>query len=120
VANDSRYLFCDNLQILVNFILALYVSVAPVKGTVQPEVFIIELGGTIGMPFVKAFRQFQFGVKVIEGGHLREKIFASPMSHWCHNLEQRVKPKPNPLRPVCENCGLGLTPDLIMCRFNGF
>ncbi|MPC99153.1 CTP synthase [Portunus trituberculatus] len=34
----------------------------------EPEVCIIELGGTIGdiegMPFVEAFRQFQFRVKV--------------------------------------------------------
>lgn len=40
----------------------------PVKGNVKPEVCIIELGGTIGdiegMPFVEAFRQFQFRVKV--------------------------------------------------------
>jgi CTP synthase len=45
----------------------------PVKGTAQPEVCIIELGGTIGdikgMPFVEAFRQFQFRVKVRESGN---------------------------------------------------
>lgn len=41
----------------------------PVDGEMaEPEVCIIELGGTIGdiegMPFVEAFRQFQFRVKV--------------------------------------------------------
>lgn len=44
------------------------VAKQPVNGTVKPEVCIIELGGTIGdiegMPFVEAFRQFQFRVKV--------------------------------------------------------
>lgn len=43
----------------------------PVDGDhADPEVCIIELGGTIGdiegMPFVEAFRQFQFRVKVRE------------------------------------------------------
>lgn len=40
----------------------------PVKGTAQPQVCIVELGGTIGdiegMAFVESFRQFQFKVKV--------------------------------------------------------
>jgi hypothetical protein len=44
------------------------VAQQPVKGSLKPEVCIIELGGTIGdiegMPFVEAFRQFQFRVKV--------------------------------------------------------
>jgi CTP synthase len=44
------------------------VALQPVTGSTQPEVCIIELGGTIGdiegMPFVEAFRQFQFRVKV--------------------------------------------------------
>jgi CTP synthase (UTP-ammonia lyase) len=44
------------------------VALQPVKGNIKPEVCIIELGGTIGdiegMPFVEAFRQFQFRVKV--------------------------------------------------------
>jgi CTP synthase len=94
-ANGSRYLFCDfNLQILVNFILALYVAVVPhitdeiqdwlnrveqvpVKDTAQPEVSIIEQSGTIsdieGVMFIKAFCQFQFRVKVREG----ENFFVS-------------------------------------------
>lgn len=46
------------------------VAQQPVKGNVKPEVCVIELGGTIGdiegMPFVEAFRQFQFRVKVSE------------------------------------------------------
>lgn len=46
------------------------VAKQPVKGDAKPEVCIIELGGTIGdiegMPFVEAFRQFQFRVKVIK------------------------------------------------------
>lgn len=45
------------------------VAKRPVDGDQgEPEVCIIELGGTIGdiegMPFVEAFRQFQFRVKV--------------------------------------------------------
>lgn len=45
------------------------VAQCPVDGEMaEPEVCIIELGGTIGdiegMPFVEAFRQFQFRVKV--------------------------------------------------------
>ena len=44
------------------------VAQQPVKGNIKPEVCIVELGGTIGdiegMPFVEAFRQFQFRVKV--------------------------------------------------------
>lgn len=45
------------------------VAYRPVDGEMaEPEVCIIELGGTIGdiegMPFVEAFRQFQFRVKV--------------------------------------------------------
>ena len=51
------------------------VAQQPVKGTTKPQVCIVELGGTIGdiegMPFVEAFRQFQFRVKV---GQIR-KIF---------------------------------------------
>jgi CTP synthase (UTP-ammonia lyase) len=84
------FFFNFNLQIIANFILALYVAVVPhindekqywvarvaqvpVKGTAQPEVCLIELGGTIGdfegMPFVEAFRQFQLLVKVRESGN---------------------------------------------------
>lgn len=44
------------------------VAQQPVNGTIKPEVCVVELGGTIGdiegMPFVEAFRQFQFRVKV--------------------------------------------------------
>lgn len=44
------------------------VAQQPINGNVKPEVCVIELGGTIGdiegMPFVEAFRQFQFRVKV--------------------------------------------------------
>lgn len=43
------------------------VAVQPVKANTKPQVCIVELGGTIGdiegMPFVEAFRQFQFRVK---------------------------------------------------------
>jgi CTP synthase len=51
------------------------VAQVPVKGGAIPQVCIIELGGTIGdiegMPFVEAFRQFQFKVKVRFRGWLR-------------------------------------------------
>lgn len=43
------------------------VAQVPVCGNEEPQVCIVELGGTIGdiegMPFVEAFRQFQFRVK---------------------------------------------------------
>ncbi|CAK8671451.1 unnamed protein product [Clavelina lepadiformis] len=51
-----------------NCFIAERVSKIPVNGVKEePQVCIIELGGTIGdiegMPFVEAFRQFQFRVK---------------------------------------------------------
>lgn len=61
------------------------VAKQPVKGDAEPEVCIIELGGTIGdiegMPFVEAFRQFQFRVKVKINNFLG-KI----MMRFFHNL----------------------------------
>ncbi|XP_047345064.1 CTP synthase isoform X1 [Vespa velutina] len=79
----------------------------------KPEVCIIELGGTIGdiegMPFVEAFRQFQFRVK-------RENFCCAHVSlvpqPRCTG-EPKTKPTQSSVR---ELRGLGLSPDLIVCR----
>uniref|UniRef100_A0A8C5FTV6 CTP synthase n=1 Tax=Gadus morhua TaxID=8049 RepID=A0A8C5FTV6_GADMO len=80
---------------------------------VEPQVCVIELGGTVGdiesMPFVEAFRQFQFKVK-------RENfcnIHVSLIPQVSTTGEQKTKPTQNSVR---ELRGLGLSPDLIMCR----
>uniref|UniRef100_A0A672R4D6 CTP synthase n=1 Tax=Sinocyclocheilus grahami TaxID=75366 RepID=A0A672R4D6_SINGR len=69
---------------------------------VEPQVCVIELGGTVGdiesMPFIEAFRQFQFKVK-------RE--------NFC-NIHVSLVPQPSATGE--ELRGLGLSPDLIMCR----
>ncbi|KAL2720329.1 CTP synthase [Vespula squamosa] len=79
----------------------------------KPEVCIVELGGTIGdiegMPFVEAFRQFQFRVK-------RENFCCAHVSlvpqPRCTG-EPKTKPTQSSVR---ELRGLGLSPDLIVCR----
>nr|CAG4651748.1 EOG090X04HX [Triops cancriformis] len=79
----------------------------------EPAVCIIELGGTIGdiegMPFVEAFRQFQFRVK-------RENfccVHVSLVPHPRSTGEAKTKPTQSSVR---ELRGLGLSPDLIVCR----
>ncbi|KAI4501870.1 hypothetical protein M0802_003205 [Mischocyttarus mexicanus] len=79
----------------------------------KPEVCIVELGGTIGdiegMPFVEAFRQFQFKVR-------RENFCCAHVSlvpqPRCTG-ESKTKPTQSSVR---ELRGLGLSPDLIVCR----
>lgn len=79
----------------------------------KPDVCIVELGGTIGdiegMPFVEAFRQFQFKVK-------RENFCCAHVSlvpqPQCTG-ESKTKPTQSSVR---ELRGLGLSPDLIVCR----
>jgi CTP synthase len=55
------------------------VAQQPVKGNIKPEVCIVELGGTIGdiegMPFVEAFRQFQFRVKVMSKKQIKKLFY---------------------------------------------
>lgn len=89
------------------------VALVPVKGTVKPQVCIVELGGTIGdiegMPFVEAFRQFQFRVK-------RENFCVAHVS-LIPMPRATGEPKTKPTQAsVRELRGLGLSPDLIFCR----
>lgn len=78
-----------------------------------PEVCIIELGGTIGdiegMPFVEAFRQFQFRVKRENFCCVHVSLVPQPKSTG----EHKTKPTQASVR---ELRGLGLSPDLIVCR----
>lgn len=90
------------------------VAQVPVDGDKsQPELCIIEMGGTIGdiegMPFVEAFRQFQFRVK-------RENIccvHVSLVPQPSATGEHKTKPTQASVR---ELRGLGLSPDFIVCR----
>ncbi|XP_041462371.1 CTP synthase 1-like [Lytechinus variegatus] len=89
------------------------VAKIPVDGDDQePEVCIIELGGTIGdiegMPFVEAFRQFQFRVKQ-DFLSIHVSLIPQPKSTG----EQKTKPTQASIR---ELRSLGLSPDLIVCR----
>uniref|UniRef100_A0A3Q2Z1Y3 CTP synthase n=1 Tax=Hippocampus comes TaxID=109280 RepID=A0A3Q2Z1Y3_HIPCM len=86
----------------------------PVDGDgVEPQVCVIELGGTVGdiesMPFIEAFRQFQFKVKRENFCNIHVSLVPQPNTTG----EQKTKPTQNSVR---ELRGLGLSPDLIMCR----
>ncbi|XP_075231690.1 CTP synthase isoform X2 [Lycorma delicatula] len=87
------------------------VSVSP--DGAKPEVCIVELGGTIGdiegMPFVEAFRQFQFRVKKENFCVAHVSLVPQPKSTG----ESKTKPTQSSVR---ELRGLGLSPDLIVCR----
>jgi len=78
-----------------------------------PEVCIIELGGTIGdiegMPFVEAFRQFQFKAKRENFMNVHVSLVPKPTATG----EHKTKPTQASVR---ELRGLGLSPDLIFCR----
>uniref|UniRef100_A0A671WJW9 CTP synthase n=1 Tax=Sparus aurata TaxID=8175 RepID=A0A671WJW9_SPAAU len=80
---------------------------------VEPQVCVIELGGTVGdiesMPFIEAFRQFQFKVKRENFCNIHVSLIPQPNTTG----EQKTKPTQNSVR---ELRGLGLSPDLIMCR----
>uniref|UniRef100_H0WI82 CTP synthase n=1 Tax=Otolemur garnettii TaxID=30611 RepID=H0WI82_OTOGA len=79
----------------------------------QPQVCVIELGGTIGdiegMAFVEAFRQFQFKAKRENFCNIHVSLVPQPSSTG----EQKTKPTQNSVRALR---GLGLSPDLIICR----
>ncbi|KAK6170094.1 hypothetical protein SNE40_018571 [Patella caerulea] len=92
------------------------VSKRPVdQSQVIPDVCIIELGGTIGdiegMPFVEAFRQFQFRVKRENFCCVHVSLVPQPKTTG----EQKTKPTQASVR---ELRGLGLSPDLVVCRSN--
>ncbi|XP_063932184.1 CTP synthase 1-like [Zophobas morio] len=80
----------------------------------QPEVCIVELGGTVGdiesAPFVEAMRQFQFRV----GDHNFCLVHVSlvPQTGTLDG-EQKTKPTQASVRDLR---GLGLYPDMIICR----
>lgn len=77
----------------------------------QPDICIIELGGTVGdiesAPFVEAMRQFQFRV-----GHSNFALIHVSLVPDMHG-EQKTKPTQATVRDLR---GLGLTPDIIACR----
>lgn len=85
----------------------------PVKDGSVPQVCVVELGGTIGdiegMPFVEAFRQFQFRVKRENFCVAHVSLVPSPRATG----EPKTKPTQASVR---ELRGLGLSPDLIVCR----
>jgi len=90
------------------------VAVVPVSGNSKtPDVCIIELGGTIGdiegMPFVEAFRQFQFKVKRENFCTVHVSLVPKPSATG----EHKTKPTQASVR---ELRGLGLSPDIIFCR----
>ncbi|KAI7880945.1 CTP synthase [Lichtheimia hyalospora FSU 10163] len=79
----------------------------------QPDVCIIELGGTVGdiesAPFVEAMRQFQFRV-----GHDNFCLIHVSLVPVVGSVgEQKTKPTQMSVRDLR---GAGLTPDLIACR----
>nr|XP_033804075.1 CTP synthase 2 isoform X4 [Geotrypetes seraphini] len=79
----------------------------------EPQICVIELGGTIGdiegMAFVEAFRQFQFRAKRENFCNIHVSLVPQPSSTG----EQKTKPTQNSVRALR---GLGLSPDLIVCR----
>ncbi|XP_062939573.1 CTP synthase 2 isoform X2 [Cynocephalus volans] len=86
----------------------------PVDGNKEePQICVIELGGTIGdiegMPFVEAFRQFQFKAKRENFCNIHVSLVPQPSATG----EQKTKPTQNSVRALR---GLGLSPDLIICR----
>ncbi|XP_076445571.1 CTP synthase 1-like [Babylonia areolata] len=90
------------------------VAYIPVDGDeAVPDVCIIELGGVIGdiegMPFVEAFRQFQFRVKRENIICVHVSLIPQPKTTG----EQKTKPTQASVR---ELRGLGLSPDIIICR----
>ncbi|KAG5461733.1 MAG: P-loop containing nucleoside triphosphate hydrolase protein [Olpidium bornovanus] len=79
----------------------------------EPDVCIIELGGTVGdiesAPFVEAMRQFQFRV-----GHENFCLIHVSLVPVVGSVgEQKTKPTQASVRDLR---GLGLAPDLIACR----
>ena len=88
------------------------VSRIPVDDTgLEPDVCIIELGGTVGdiesAPFVEALRQFQF--KVGKENFALIHVSLVPVIHG----EQKTKPTQAAIKDLRS---LGLVPDMIACR----
>jgi len=92
------------------------VSILPTDGSGKtPDACVIELGGTVGdiesSPFVEALRQFQFrvGRENVCFVHVSLVPVMGPVG------EQKTKPTQHTVK---ELRGLGITPDLIVCRSN--
>ncbi|GHM90563.1 CTP synthase ura7 [Saccharomyces cerevisiae] len=88
------------------------VAKIPVDDTgMEPDVCIIELGGTVGdiesAPFVEALRQFQF--KVGKENFALIHVSLVPVTHG----EQKTKPTQAAIKGLRS---LGLVPDMIACR----
>ena len=90
------------------------VSAIPTDGLGEaPDACVIELGGTVGdiesSPFVEALRQFQFrvGRENVCFVHVSLVPVMGPVG------EQKTKPTQHTVK---ELRGLGITPDLIVCR----
>lgn len=88
------------------------VSRIPVDNSgMEPDVCIIELGGTVGdiesAPFVEALRQFQF--RVGRDNFALMHVSLVPVIHG----EQKTKPTQAAIKDLRS---LGLTPDVIACR----
>ncbi|ELU42447.1 CTP synthase [Rhizoctonia solani AG-1 IA] len=88
------------------------VSKVPVDDTgEEPDVCIVELGGTVGdiesAPFIEAMRQFQFRV-----GHANFALIHVSLVPDMHG-EQKTKPTQATIRDLR---GLGLLPDLVRLR----
>ncbi|KAF8329396.1 P-loop containing nucleoside triphosphate hydrolase protein [Cantharellus anzutake] len=91
------------------------VSKVPVDSTgEEPDVCIIELGGTVGdiesAPFIEAMRQFQFRVGTENFALIHVSLVVD-----MHG-EQKTKPTQSTVRDLR---GLGLLPDLVACRVQG-
>lgn len=89
------------------------VAMVPLDGVHVPDVCIIELGGTIGdiegMAFIEAFRQFRFRVKKRNFCSVHVSLVPQPKSTG----DSKTKPTQNSVR---ELRGLGISPDIIVCR----
>tara|TARA_B100000212_G_scaffold132573_2_gene99472 strand:+ start:2432 stop:4048 length:1617 start_codon:yes stop_codon:yes gene_type:complete len=90
------------------------ISSVPADGTgKKPEACVIELGGTVGdiesSPFIEALRQFQFrvGRENIYFVHVSLVPVMGPVG------EQKTKPTQHTVK---ELRGLGINPDVIVCR----
>lgn len=80
---------------------------------IEPDVCVVELGGTVGdmesMPFIEALRQFQFA----RGRSQVCLVHVSLVPVIGVVGEQKTKPTQQSVR---ELRGLGLSPDVIVCR----
>jgi len=91
------------------------VAETPVEDDEKADVCVIELGGCVGdiegMPFIEAFRQFQFRVKKENICNVHVSLVPQPRTTG----EQKTKPTQASVR---ELRGLGIAPDVIVCRSN--